>query len=344
MIRKPTVLVLGAGASIPYGYPSGAGLVKEIFQNIGSNEWRLIYDAFGIEESEVNSFRAELLQSQKPSIDAFLEHRTEYMKVGKVAIALSLLSKENPDVLLDFDIRDKGIYHFLFNSLTTSWEEFKQNKFTIVTFNYDRSLEHFLFSALKHSYNKSDLDVAEAIQRIPIIHVHGSLGPLPWQASDGIDYYPLFSRGDGPYEFGKRIKVASENIVIVSEAQPQSKEFDFAHKQIKEAERIYFLGFGYYRTNLERLGLKDLEIMDYTLIDSNNIENITDVRFDYEGFRAHTTYKNLEPVSYNVKYYRGSGLGLGAAQMRSIQNEWRIGLVDNKCNALEFLKEYAELS
>jgi hypothetical protein len=37
-------------------------------------------------------------------------------------------------------------------------------------------------------------------------------------------------------------------------------------------------------------------------------------------------------------------MGLGAAQMQAIQNEWRIGLPDNKCNALEFLKEYADLS
>src|SRR6266498_1427355 len=268
MITKSTVLVLGAGASIPYGYPSGAGLVKEIFQYIGSNEWRSIYESLGIEESDLNSFRAELHQSQKPSIDAFLEHRLEFIKVGKVAIALSLLSKENPDLLLDFDIRDKGIYHFLYNSLTTSWEEFKQNKFTIVTFNYDRSLEHFLFSALKHSYNKSDVEVAEAIQSIPIIHVHGSLGPLPWQRQSGIDYYPLFNRRDGPYEIGTRIKVASENIIIVSEAQPKSKEFEIAAKRIKEAERVYFLGFGYHPANLERLGLAQLKYFDEFAKDS----------------------------------------------------------------------------
>ncbi len=346
MITKPTVLVLGAGASIPYGYPSGAGLVKEIFQDIESNAWRSIYDALGVEHSELRSFRAELHQSQKPSIDAFLEHRTEFTKVGKVGIALSLLSKENPDLLLDFDIRDKGIYHFLYNSLATSWEEFKENKFAIITFNYDRSLEQFLFSALKHSYNKSDVEVAEAIQSIPIIHVHGSLGPLPWQASGGIDYYPLFSRNDGPYEFGKRIKVAVDNIVIVSEAQPKSQEFELANKLIGEAERIYFLGLGYYLANLERLGLKEVEIMDYSLIDMKNIENITNVSFNKIGERKGTTYKNVEFANYNykVRYYRGSALGLGAAQIKSIQNGWRIGLPDNKCNALEFLKEYAELS
>jgi hypothetical protein len=44
-----------------------------------------------------------------------------------------------------------------------------------------------------------------------------------------------------------------------------------------------------------------------------------------------------------VKPFRGSAFGLGKAQMQSIQNEWRIGLLDNKSDALQFLKEYAYL-
>ena len=127
MITKPTVLVLGAGASIPYGYPSGAGLVKDIFTHITKNSWREMYNRCGLDSKEMDALKSELYLSQKPSIDAFLEHRPEFMKAGKIAIALSLLSKEEPGVLYDFDIRDKGIYHFLYNSLSTSWEEFKQN-------------------------------------------------------------------------------------------------------------------------------------------------------------------------------------------------------------------------
>jgi hypothetical protein len=248
---------------------------------------------------------------------------------------LSLLSKENPDVLNDFDVRDKGIYHFLYDNLTPSLEEFKQNRLTIVTFNYDRSLEYFLFSALKHLYNKSDAEIAEALQSTPIIHLHGSLGPLPWQEPGGIDYYPLFRRGNDPHETGKRIKVASENIVIVSEAQPKSKEFELANQRIKEAERVYFLGFGYYRVNLERLGLSQLGHLDTSLQKLFRYDATSYV--DGNG-TSHTT----KGISF--KHFRGSALGLGNAQMQSIQNEWCIGLLDNKCNALEFLKEYAELS
>jgi hypothetical protein len=53
MITVPTVLVLGAGVSIPYGYPSGAGLVKDIFQGISNTDWKEIYNAYGVTDSEM---------------------------------------------------------------------------------------------------------------------------------------------------------------------------------------------------------------------------------------------------------------------------------------------------
>jgi hypothetical protein len=335
MITKPTVLVLGAGASIPYGYPSGAGLVKNIFQSITNTDWREIYNAYDVSDSEMSALKSELYLSQKLSIDAFLEHRPEFLRAGKIAIALSLLSNENPDLLSDFDIRDTGIYHFLYNSLAATWEEFKHNRLTVITFNYDRSLEHFLFTALKHSYNKSDIEIADALRSIPIIHVHGSLGPLIWQDKKGSEYYPLFSRRKNPNEIRKKVMVASENIKIVAEAQPKSHEFETATKSIIEAERVYFLGFGYYRANLERLGLSQLGHLDSSLQRLFRYDATSYV--DSNG-TSHTT----KGISF--KHFRGSAVGLGTAQMQSIQNEWCIGLLDNKCNALDFLKEYTDLS
>jgi hypothetical protein len=339
MITKATVLVLGAGVSIPYGYPSGGGLVQDIFQGISNTDWRELYKAFDVTDNEMYALRSELHLSQKPSIDAFLEHRPEFLRAGKLAIALSLLSKEDPDKLSDFDIRDKGIYHFLYNSLAASWEEFKNNKLTIVTFNYDRSLEHFLFTALKHSYNKSDSEIAEAIQSIPIIHVHGSLGPLVWQDQKGNEYYPLFTRKKNPNEIGKKIRDASENIKIVSEAQPKSQEFELAFERIKNAERIYFLGFGYFNVNLERLGLRRLNVFDNSLQNSFHINANT-----YQDRNGKSHILEIGDPLIVFKHFRGSAFGLGTAQIQAIQNEWRIGLLDNKSNALEFLKEYADLS
>jgi hypothetical protein len=338
VITQPTVLVLGAGTSIPYGYPSGIGLVKDIFANITSNVWREVYLNCGVDHKEMDALKLELYLSQRPSIDAFLEHRNEFLKAGKTAIALSLLSREVPDIFNGFEIREQGIYHYLYNSLSASWEEFKENKLSIVTFNYDRSLEFFLFSALKHSYNKSDTEIADAMQNIPIIHVHGSLGPLPWQESGGIPYYPLFGKNDDRFQIVSRVKLAVDNIVIVSEAKPKSREFVSAAKCISEAARVYFLGFGYYRVNLERLGLSGLNFFDPSL--ERWFRN-----YSYTGYTdGNNVLHNLNmPQGPLSKHYRGSALGFGIAQIQTIQNEWRIGLPDRNCDALEFLKEYADL-
>ena len=318
MITNPTVIVLGAGASIPYGYPSNVGLVKDIVQNIERLDWITIIDALGINRSGLNLLRSELLLSQTHSMDAFLEHRPELLEAGKVAIALSLLSRENREVFNDLEVTDEGIYSYLFNSLTTSWEEFNQNKLTIITFNYDRSLEYYIFTALKRLFNKSNSDIAKAMLCLPIIHVHGSLGPLPWQAPGGTDYCPLFGAGITAIEMGRRIKVASQNIAVVLQPQPKSKEFILACERLKEAKKIYFLGFGYNADNLEMLGLSQLNIYDPLLRPKN--------------------------FSSELKLYRGSALGLEEAQIQEIQNKWHIALPDKKCNALDFLRGFTDLS
>jgi hypothetical protein len=65
------------------------------------------------------------------------------------------------------------------------------NRLSIVSFNYDRSLEHCLFESAKNRYCINHVGVDEAkeqrckekIGAIPIVHVYGSLGRLPWQKS-----------------------------------------------------------------------------------------------------------------------------------------------------------------
>ena len=43
MITKPTVLVLGAGASNPYGYPLGGELLGDVISMLGNGEYINIF-------------------------------------------------------------------------------------------------------------------------------------------------------------------------------------------------------------------------------------------------------------------------------------------------------------
>src|SRR5712671_5186207 len=102
MITTPTVLVLGAGASYPYGFPTGKQL-KEQICNTFSPEGSLP-DVFASEECTLEpeqffAFREAFLRSGQPSIDAFLERRPNFLDVGKLVIAFSLMPYEKEENL-----------------------------------------------------------------------------------------------------------------------------------------------------------------------------------------------------------------------------------------------------
>ena len=71
-------------------------------------------------------------------------------------------------------------------------EEFHQNDVGFITYNYDRTLEQFMLTALANTYGKDETTCAEILAHIPIIHLHGRLGYLPWQGK--AMYVPFQSR------------------------------------------------------------------------------------------------------------------------------------------------------
>src|SRR3989344_5268027 len=252
MITKPTVLVLGAGASNPYGYPTGKQLKKTMLEELANPSSRMVsifsYQAFG--ERDIQSFRKALLRSGQASIDAFLEHQPRFMEMGKLAITVALAAKENTDGM--FIIGDW--YEHLFRALDARPDEFSKNKFSIVTFNYDRSIETFLVNSLKYSYDKTEEDAGKILSSIPIIHLHGQIGNLPWQDKQT-------NREYGNIDDNFQIKQSSAGIRIIHEADAaKDAAFIASRKLIGDAEQIYFLGFGYHPDNIARLGIAEIDI------------------------------------------------------------------------------------
>ena len=281
MINTPTVLVLGAGASYPYGFPTGGGLKDKITQHVLKNgpRPRLLLPEFHGRPTE--EFRTALLRSGRSSVDMFLEGRPDLMDIGKAAIANALLPCETTSGLFDVwarirhgdiskekhsEVRAAQVpgnwYEFLFNKMTESvpYESIQENKLSIVTFNYDRSIEHYLLTALKNTYNKTSEEIGSLLSHFEIIHVHGSLGKLPWQAGqkDG----EVVNYGGETVE--NDVRLAAKSIKILHEGKTDSKEFTRARTLIKMAKRTHFLGFGFHSTNLQRLGLSELSHGQFT--------------------------------------------------------------------------------
>src|SRR5712692_234585 len=97
MIRRRTLLVLGAGASIPFGFPSGQQLKAKICAGLSNEPVEFVYTllrACGFDAALIVAFRDEFARSGRSAVDAFLEHRPDFLAVGKAAIAATLIPYE----------------------------------------------------------------------------------------------------------------------------------------------------------------------------------------------------------------------------------------------------------
>ncbi len=256
MITNDTVLILGAGASIPFGFPTGRELLKKVCLILrgGNGEFDILKN-HGYDEDYIREFGDTLAKSGQTSVDAFLQHGNQFIDVGKEAIAAALLPHEQTVMLFDVP-RNKYIpnwYELLFSELNTSFEEFDKNKLSIVTFNYDRSIEHYLFTAFKNTHHKSDEECAQKIETINIVHLYGKFGDLPWQ-NTGFSKLPYQAYSDQK-NYGLMVKRGGENIRIIHELTDVKNDPNFhkAHELLNKAARIYFLGFGFNELNVKRL-------------------------------------------------------------------------------------------
>ncbi len=277
MIETPTVFILGAGASKPYGYPTGNELITQLCKDLDwepprisqstsnpvttvkteiqhpeSKTFRRIKEV-GFLEGQIKEFRDALYYSGLSSIDEFLEHRAEkyFHDIGVLSIAMSLIPKESTEDLLDpSKDNDKTgrWYGYFYRRLQSSFDNFDKNKFSVITFNYDRSFEQFLFTAIKNTSGKTDAECAEKMKNIPIVHVYGKLGNLPWEGGEYTRGYEDRSDYVDIYKVGQGIKIIRDGV-------ENSPEFKKAHELLEKAEKIYFLGFGYNSTNLKRLDI-----------------------------------------------------------------------------------------
>jgi hypothetical protein len=251
MIEKNTVLVLGAGASMPYSFPSGESLIREIINS--KSVYNQLIDLFSIRL--ISEFRNALLNSGRYSIDTFLEYRPKFQEIGKVAIASVLIPKEEESkkAFVDFNNEDNW-YRYFYNALNSSIDNFKNNKIAIITFNYDRSLEYYLFNALKNSHeHMNDNRCALELYNIPILHVHGKLDHLPWEYLDDGK-----KREYGEQQTPPELKESSKGIRIIHESTKNDTLFQEAYELINKADNLYFIGFGFHKDNLDRLQIDKL--------------------------------------------------------------------------------------
>ncbi len=245
MISKRTVLILGAGASQPYGYPLHAEFKEEILRKLEDKASRTeLSEHYGYSDFLIGNFASSFRWSGVDNIEEFLAARSEFGEIGKIAIAESILSREDKDILF----RGESWYQYLYDAMNDSFESFAENKISFITFNFDRSLETFLFESLKNSYGKPEAEVVQRLKKIPVIHLRGQIWSLSRQGALGYGQQPSRTH----------ILDAAKEIFIPEGLEPDSR-IEAARSILEDAEIIAFLGFGYDEGDMKRLGISELQ-------------------------------------------------------------------------------------
>ncbi|MCF7816290.1 MAG: hypothetical protein K9M54_00270 [Kiritimatiellales bacterium] len=247
---KPTVLVLGAGASKPYGFPLGLELKAQILQHLenpGRNDARSSISIAGFGDDLVKDFFESFKYTQHKTLDAFLEHKKCFRELGSYLIAHAILPNENPDRLFPGHDWYLDFYNYLeFHNVDRKFFEL-----SIVTFNYDRSFEHFMTKAIDYNVQHELVELAHSNrEKIKIVHAHGSFGE-----------YTTIPFGMTKPDDSEEFHAATRNIKIVSDNLVNSPTFTMARELINEAGNIVFLGFGYNAATMTSL-FDGIEISD----------------------------------------------------------------------------------
>jgi hypothetical protein len=245
LIKSKTLFVLGAGASMPYGFPLGSELTRTL-RSWEEKPQKLA--TIGITPDVAAKFLDAFSKSRISSIDTFLSMRPEFEAIGKQAIAKILIGCESEKALRSAEAAEDW-YELLWNAAIANINDasdLKYNQIRVVTFNYDRSLEHYLQLATENAFGVDPETAYREWSRIQISHVYGLLGDYVYSRQDsGRLYETELSAEDLAAGAGK--------LRIVPELRDDDPVFNEAREWFDWAERVCILGFGFDPLNIKRL-------------------------------------------------------------------------------------------
>ena len=288
MLKRRTTLIVGAGCSAEYGLPVGDGLKDVIADSLyeigkpgpaGREAQRSSAHADPILAKAVQEWGYERGSTKyeavahhmsggirhASSIDRYLNlHRDNQaaVDVAKLAISRAILAAEQNSSLSEDGLDLTSIWqannrnphwlHELFLRLQddaplTEIEKVFSN-LTIITFNYDRVIEHYLFHALRALGNLDNGEAARAMSRLNIVHPYGKIGRLPWQPEDGSPDLPFgYRRALAPH----MLIASAQRLRTFTETVDDDDVIAAIHAGILTAEQIVFLGFSFLPQNLD---------------------------------------------------------------------------------------------
>lgn len=281
MFSPNTVIVIGAAASMNFGFPLGKNLRADILKKLeldfddddiavlnkaakriyGGDTYTLKRD-HELAEAGLSITRGLTFAS---SIDHFLDMRSaesKLVQLGKRAIAQIIADREAACTKLHLSEfgRERNVYRFDDTWLQTfaeiCFEDVKCNRIpealqavSIISFNYDRCVEQFVRLAITGLYPVPFYDACTlADKHFQVLYPYGSIGKLLPVSGDYSDGHAFGEDGVPPLSaMAKRIRLFTEP------ADHSNDERQEIKATMQAAKRVIFLGFGYHRQNIELL-------------------------------------------------------------------------------------------
>lgn len=284
--KKSIVFVVGAGASKEVNLPIGQELKQKIAKALDFRANRdsfqrpsgdgYIRDALRNVSDQPGIFQGRLDQlfdagrlirdamPQAPSIDNFIHaHRgnLDIALCGKIAIASCILEAEASSKIR---VDDSNIYNKMkFSEITDTWynaffqlfiaqlsiDEIPERlaEITIITFNYDRCIEHTLHNLLRNYYDVDGVKATELMSHLEIFHPYGFLGDLPWKGQGKSTQFGVKPNGRQLIDIASNLKTFTEG------TDANHSDILAIRAALHSAEKVAYLGFSFNSQNLELL-------------------------------------------------------------------------------------------
>jgi hypothetical protein len=279
MFDVKTVFILGAGSSKEANLPTGIELAPQISKlldirfedggrRVGTGD-QIIEQSLRTIAQRQGRNANELFRKCRQigagigyttSIDNYINLHADDPDIalcGKIAIVRAILQAEHGSYLFDGDasrtqynqdrISESWFIRFI-RGLSSEIPKSKIgelfNNVAIINFNYDRCVEHFLFGAVRTLYSLDAAETAKVIATLQIIHPYGTVGELPWQNPNGVAFGDV-ERTD--------LENLSARIRTFAEQVAEKETIDKIRLELLSGRKHVFLGFAYYRQNMELL-------------------------------------------------------------------------------------------
>ena len=273
------VFVIGAGAHVPYGFPTSKGLTEKINKlalvigdpyNLGymrypsdpekqklqsyKTELCIFMKNLNIIENENNdidylnkgldNFIKKFKASGAPSIDESLElHLNEndekFKKIGKLVLSYLIFQSEKDSPIEHKSEWIHDIFIQKFMKTENMVDLFLKNPPKIFTFNYDNFFDKIILERIKYITKKNHKYALDETEKI-ITHIYGHINTRIYEEKEIKNLELLFTN-------------SLNSLKIIPEDRNNDDLSEKIGKAIYNAKKVYFLGFGFDEENTTKV-------------------------------------------------------------------------------------------